>query len=203
MDGWESAVLLIVGIELVVGSVLVWWLARRMMAGRRVENTKPVPPNGQQPNGATLPILVELMKARVTEQADTVTGLDSKMVQVFAAATVLVGLVAAGVRDYASPRSATVLLAIAIGSYAFVALMALIALRVRTVSTFTDPDELWNRYWNSTPFELRFGLAHVLAQAFRDNRRPLREKVIAVQLGMLATAIEAVCIGAALVVKLI
>lgn len=144
------------------------------------------------PRPETTRFFVDALSDVNAEQLAAVEGRDSKAVQVFAAASVVLGLVAAS--DRALDQT---LFVVAIGAYVAAAIATGYAIWPRAV--FVRPyDELWENLHHESVDDARHTLVDVLATAYPDNERILTEKRWALAVAIAATGIETVLVAAAL-----
>lgn len=154
-------------------------------------------PEDTQSDPGTHEFLVGAMERALDRQFSAVDGLDSKMVQVFATASVVIGLAAAGLHN---ARHETLwLLVLSLVGYVVVVCCAAVALWVRSFSTVPDPDELWKQHSWDTVAELRITLCSSMESAYLSNRKLMVWKTWPVKIAILATGVEAVSIGTALI----
>jgi hypothetical protein len=140
--------------------------------------------------------LVGAMERSLDRQFAAMASLDSKMVQVFVAASLVIGLAAAGLHG---ARHATLGLLIAsLVAYVTVVCSAAVALWVRDYSTIPDPDLLLESAQDSID-ELMTALAAPMADAYRSNRKLMRWKTWPVRIALVSAGVEAGCIGVALI----
>lgn len=145
----------------------------------------------------TLEFLVGAMERTLDRQLGAVDGLDAKVVQVFATASVVIGLAAAGLHG---ARHATLCFLIAaVVAYVATVGCAAVSLWIRGYCTVPAPDDLWaNHAWDSIG-ELRITLADAMVRAYRTNVNLMPWKVWAVKGAIFATGAEALCVGIAVI----
>jgi hypothetical protein len=133
-----------------------------------------------------------------TEQLRAADAQDAKATAVFAAATVVIGLAAAG-SQHGTTQS--VLVGLAVAAYVVTAVAAVLCLRIRRFSIELAPDYLWNRYWNQEPLAIKHAIIQERGTGFRENEGLLREKTRALKYATVSTAAETVVVGVVLLVS--
>jgi hypothetical protein len=118
-----------------------------------------------QPNPAVTEFFVEHLGDVNAEQIAASESRDSKAVQVFAAASVVLGLVAA-----AADRPLTKLLGIAIVAYVLVGAASGYVVWPRTL-LIRPYDKLWQQLHDEALDDARHTLVHLLAAAYPGTRR--------------------------------
>jgi hypothetical protein len=124
---------------------------------------------------------------------------DSKAVQVFAAATLVIGLGAAGSLHGTAPAA---IIGVALAGYVVAAWAALSCLRVRRFSVEPSPAYLWRRYWSSDVLTMQHALIADRGKGYAKNAERLREKTRWLRYAVVATGVETVLVGTALLVSL-
>ena len=142
-----------------------------------------------------------LVEGALERQAQDAASLDSKTVQVFSAATIVVGLAGAG-KVMGATRLDRWLVAAAVGAYLVAALAAFIELWVRKLRIRDRPSELYRNHWHESPSVLKHHLIKDIARGFPENERKVRRKRNSLRVVLASTAIEAALIGVALLESL-
>ena len=145
----------------------------------------------------TLDFIFDFVRDAPDQQLASADALDSKMVQVFAVAGVIVGLAAAGL----SSKSTVVglILAVSIAAFVVAAVASGYALWVREMRSNRHADEIWRDYWNEPPREIKHAIVADTADAYSANKRSLERKARAMRAAFLAAGVEVVLVGFALV----
>ena len=154
----------------------------------------------------TLDLLFELTRDAPQKQLDSVEALDGKVVQVFAAGSVVVGLTAMGNSLKTSmttlPSGYFTAILIAIVAYFVLAASAAVALWVRQFFVSWGADITWRDYWWATPRSIKHSLVESVANDYRKNRSLLVRKRWLVRVAISALAIESLAVGSALLILL-
>lgn len=147
----------------------------------------------------TLDFLFEYTRDAPAKQLLAADRLDGKIVQVFAAASVLLGL--AAVRGGHRTAAVTALLVVAVVAYLGVVIASVCAVGVRQYKANNHADELWRRFWRDDVRDIKHALVASTSAAYEDNRTTLGRKGFAVQVAILATGVEAMAIGVAMLIS--
>jgi hypothetical protein len=152
----------------------------------------------RDPKPETLRDIYELVKGSLDRQADEGQMLDSKMVQVFSAASVVAGLAGLSVSGGApTDAGGAVLLALALVAYAGVAYAALRHLAPVSYWVLNYPD-IWRKSWSDEPSELHHSVIAKVVDNYARNDLLLRRKAVTIRLATAATGAEVVLVGLAL-----
>ena len=149
-------------------------------------------------NPESLDLILELTKGGPESQLRDVDALDAKTVQVFAAASIVIGL-ATLVGDRGGTAS-TVLLLLALGSFAVSVGAAAVGLFVRDFRKSYQADYLWGHFWDRPAQELKHSVVADIAAAYSHNKTVIETKARAAQVAVIMTGLEALLVGLALVV---
>jgi hypothetical protein len=144
------------------------------------------------PDPETIEFFLDRLADVNAEQVAAVEGRDAKAVQVFAAASVVVGLVATSERAMCAE-----LLVGATIAYVFVGLAVGFALWPRSLAV-RPYDALWKALAHEPPREAGHTLVHLLASAYPDNERVLRIKRWALVAALVAAGLETFLVALAL-----
>lgn len=153
--------------------------------------------NQQSINPETLDLLYEVTRQGPPNQFREADAIDGKIVQIFGAASVVIGL--SGLAQATLSDGATVLLGVAIGSYLVAAASSLVGLWVRRTKRPFHSDTLLADFWQSSPQELKYALVYELPEMHKHNQRILDLKADVVRLAVVATALEVGAIGGMIV----
>lgn len=123
------------------------------------------------------------------------------MVQVFSAASVLIGLAAVG--QLKRGTTIAVLVAIAVSAFLVVAGQAIRALWTRRFRVSISPDQLWYRYWSEETADIKHAFVADAASGYVENDEFLKKKRRALGAALLALGVEAIAVGVALTVSAI
>jgi hypothetical protein len=139
----------------------------------------------------TLDFIYEASRSTLQNQVEAATAMDSKAIQVFSVASVVIGLAAAGgIRS--APRTLGILLVLA---YLVAAVTALAALWVRTFRVTDGTEQLWRRYWADPVDEIKHAAIADVAEGEIENRDLLADKRKLLGYAIGATGVESVLVG--------
>lgn len=139
------------------------------------------------------------MRGSLDRQVEQGQMLDSKMVQVFGASSVVIGLAGFSVSGGAVRDIAVgVLLVLALMSYGAVAYIAFRDLSPRTYQLLYYPD-VWRKSWDEELDELHHSVIAKVVNNYERNSPVLDSKAKALRLAIGAAGIEVVLVGVALV----
>lgn len=156
---------------------------------------------GRKYNPETFKEIYELTRGSLDRQVDQGQMLDAKMVQIFSAASIIIGLagfsVSGGaVRDVAV--GVLLALALALASYGAVAYVAFRNLAPSTYQLLYYPD-VWRRSWDEEPDELHHSVITKIAGNYERNALVLVGKAKALRIAIGAAGIEVALVGIALI----
>ena len=154
--------------------------------------------NEDETNSESLDLILELTKGGPESQLRDVDALDAKTVQVFAAASIVIGL-ATLVGDRGGTAS-TVLLLLALGSFVVSVGAAAVGVFVRDFRKSYQADYLWGHFWDRPAQELKHSVVADIAAAYTHNKTVIETKARAAQVAVIMTGLEALLVGLALVV---
>lgn len=153
-----------------------------------------------------LDLLFRLTSDAPQKQLDAVDALDNKVLQLFAAGSVVVGLTAVGTSLKAAaialPHGYYAAVLVAVAAYFALSAAAIVALWVRRFSVSWAADVTWDTYWNSSAHEIKHSLIESCARDYRRNRPILTRKRWLVRLASCALAAESLAVGSALLILL-
>ncbi len=149
-------------------------------------------------NPESLDLILELTKGGPESQLRDVDALDAKTVQVFAAASIVIGLATlAGERG---GTASTVLLLLSLGSFVVAVGAAAVGVFVRDFRKSYQADYLWGHFWDRPAQELKHSVVADIAAAYTHNRTVIETKARATQVAVMMTGLETLLVGLALVV---
>jgi hypothetical protein len=147
-------------------------------------------------NPETLDLIFEHVKDAPEKQLQDVTALDSKYVQVFAGASVILGAVA-----LIDPKHGgtwpTILVAVALGIYLVMAVVSFIHLRTVTLNGSRYGDTLWDDFKDDPPEDVKLGIVLKVKEDYAHNTRLIQGKAKTLNAGLFLTAVEAICVAGA------
>jgi hypothetical protein len=155
-----------------------------------------------QPLDGTVKLLYEHMRGGPERQQRSADAIDAKAVQIFAAASVVLGLGTLTATSNLHGLPAFLYL-LAAGVYAVAAWAAWHILHVRSVRVVDGADLWWPSHRLAEEEFVREELLQELAYAFDENRRVLDDKGGPLDTLLLATAVEAVLVAIAVVTSLV
>ena len=149
-------------------------------------------------NPETLDFILAYTKDAPEQQLQDAKFLDDKMVKIFAAGSVVIGL--AGISTKVSGDWILGgLLMCGLLAYAVLAITALRHLKVRDFRGSFHADRLWPEYWMEKPESIKHALVDDIAEAYGHNKELLGNKGRTVDVALVATAVEVAMVGAAIV----
>lgn len=151
---------------------------------------------GPAPNPATLEYLLEVVRGAPAAQIAQSDKLDGKTINVFGAATVILGLLASG-RPTVHPSHHVFVTAIVI--YLVAAVASLAGLWVRPFRVIDNPITLWADLYDVEPHAARWSIMDRLVEDSAKNERTLRSKMITLSIALVATGGEVLLIAIAAV----
>jgi hypothetical protein len=141
----------------------------------------------------TLDFLFDFITPLSERQLQAADALDSKAVQVFSAASVVIGLLA-----LARETVAGGFLVAAALLYLGVAVSTFYAIKVRQFRVTRHADDLWQRHWHRDVAAIKHSLVSDAAEAYAENKNVLHDKRVAVSVALAATALETLAVVTAL-----
>lgn len=142
-------------------------------------------------DSATLDFVYAVTSQGPIDQLRRAEALDAKLIQVFASASVVIGLAGLG-----SLRTTDdVLLYGAIGCYGIVALATLVGIWVRSYWHPFHTDTLLDDSWRLSAFDTKYALADELPKVYEKNKSILNLKGWATRAAILATGLEVIAVG--------
>jgi len=143
----------------------------------------------------TLDFVFDLVRDAPEKQLHDLEALDNKMVQIFGAASIVIGL--AGVSDAITdrPLAADVLLVAALVTYVATAIVAFFHLRLREFRRSLHADVLWDEMWQLDPTQIKHVLVDDVSRAYRHNKLVLHEKGRTILAGLILAGLEVMFVG--------
>jgi hypothetical protein len=120
--------------------------------------------------------------------------LDSKIVQIFAAASVVMGL--AGISDASAHggKAAISFLWIALLSYLATSVCAFVCLNLRRFRETLRADVLWAEYYDKSVSDIKHALVEDISRAFGENKRLIDGKAEWARRTLVATTVEVLAV---------
>jgi len=148
----------------------------------------------------TLRLLLEHTRGTPAEQLKLGESLDSKTVQIAAAASIVIGFMSVAPQQGVHLPWGVVLAAVC--SYAAVIVSTIYGLWVRKFSVADDPSELWAKLWDEQPEVAMHSIIESLSVGYPDNEALLDGKRWALTFALVGVGVEVVLVGAALIAAL-
>jgi hypothetical protein len=151
----------------------------------------------QQIPAGTLDFIYQATRDGPESQSRDVDAMDQKSVNIFAAASIVIGL-ASFSRD-AGGSAATVCFALALGAFAVCVVATILAMKIRVFFNTSHADYLWPHYFDVKPEEIKHALVEDISKAYAENKKMIEAKAKAAQLAIYAVGLEAFLVGSGLV----
>jgi len=149
-------------------------------------------------DSTTVAFLVELLKDTLKDQSAAVQALDAKAVQIFAAATVVLGLVVTSPNTLAGHRG---MLIAALALYVGVAISTVAAIWPRRICVLPS-DTLWNQLYDEEVDDARHTVITLISRGYRPNETVLRDKRRALIGALACTGVETLLVALAVTASL-
>ena|SRR2546428_2258957 len=148
-----------------------------------------------------LDFILNFTKDAPDRQLRDMNDLDTKVVQTFGAASVVIGL--AGLSSVQATAKPIVigLLADAVFSYVVVAGLAIWHQFAKHVNPGRYAATLWENFWDSPVQDIKHGLVDAISKAYKHNIEVLKGKALTSKLALLTTGVEVSLVAAALVIS--
>jgi hypothetical protein len=154
-----------------------------------------------EPIDATVELIYEQCRDGTTRQMASVDAIDAKAIQVFAAASVVLGLGTFTSGDLDALTG--FLYGLAIVLYLLVACATFQIIRARQFRVVDGADRWWRSHRLVEPTYLREQLLDDLASSFAENRLLLDEKGRPLNCLLIATAIESALVATAVIASVV
>ena len=155
-------------------------------------------PGPQEINPDTLEFMWSATKEAPERQLESARAADTKMVQIFAAASIVIGLAGFATGGAVSDRAVGSLIAAALAAYIFSAFFAFLHLRTRRFRRSLQADVMWTEHWQDEVLDIKHSLVADISSAYRHNKQLLENKARFSLAALVATGLEVVLVGAAL-----
>lgn len=152
----------------------------------------------EKPKPETLDFLLDYTKDVPAEQAGASKNVDSKAIQVFTGATIVVGLAAAG----GFRGGSAWLIGFAVGAYVVVAALVALILKPRGFRHSKPVDQLWSEHWDEGVSDIKHAVIADLSDGYTENVAILKTKNRLLRYAILAASVEAILVGVALILSL-
>jgi hypothetical protein len=124
----------------------------------------------------TVEFIFEHTKEAPERQSRDIDALDAKMVQVFGAASVVIGLVGVSNENLGNSGAVNALLALAVASYIVAAATALFHLYPKEQRRSLHVEDLWPKAWNEDVKNIQHSLIEDIRKVHRFNATVLEQK---------------------------
>jgi hypothetical protein len=167
--------------------------------------TDPVPLRGGGPpipDPETVNVIYDRLSNVAELQFGDQANLDGKMIQVFSAASVVMGLTGLSASAATkNPTAVAALLGVALAAYAAVAVLTGVELWVRQFKSLRFGATLWEYEWDQPPEQVKLAVIDKVKGAYETNRRILEDKGKLLVAGILATGLEVAFVAASIIVR--
>lgn len=153
------------------------------------------------PESETVQLIYEHIKDAPDKQFETVKSLDAKMVQVFTVAGVVIGLAGLASEGSGGGTLTDVLLICALAAFVLTSAFAFYHLWPVTVRLSRHAGTLWEKSGHLASDEVRRQLIGSISDASAYNEGVLEKKSRVQIYALVATSLEVVLVGAAIVVS--
>lgn len=139
----------------------------------------------------TLDLIYEVTRQGPVDQLRRAETLDAKIVQVFASASVVIGLTGVAPEKVAREW----FLYLALGAYGVVAVATLVGIWVRSHWHVFHSDTLLDDFWAESVTDTKYALASEFPIVYAKNRSILDRKGWATRVAIIATGVEVMAVG--------
>jgi hypothetical protein len=154
------------------------------------------------PDPKTVDVIYDRLSGVAEAQFGDQANLDGKMIQIFTAASVVMGLTGiSAVAATAQPGLGVVFLSLALASYVAVAVLTGIEFWTRKFEALRFGSTLWDYEWDQEPVQVKIAVIDKVKGAYDTNRAILSDKGKLVALGIVATGCEVALVAASILVK--
>jgi hypothetical protein len=150
---------------------------------------------GSELNEDTVNLIFEIIRDNPERQVADAKDLDTKMIQVFSAASVVIGLVSFAGRPSNHSWWIDVLTGGLLFFYGATALVAFMHLRARKFRRNLYASNLWRDAWDRTPTEIKHALIVDISEAYVHNKPILNQKGRFIQIAVVTTGVEVALVG--------
>ncbi len=149
----------------------------------------------EQLDEKTVEFIFEYTKEAPERQGRDIDALDTKMVQVFSAASVVVGLLGVSSENLDDSPVANGFLALAVVSYVVAAAVALFHLYPKEQRRSLHVEDLWPKGWNQNVKDLQHSLIEDIREVNTFNKNVLEQKRNTLVAAVAATGVEVLFVG--------
>ena len=160
-----------------------------------------MPKDPDVPNPATLDLIFEHVKDAPEKQLQDLVDLDTKAMQVFAGASVILGAGALIDTKHGGGLSTTFLI-VALAAYLVIAFLSFRGLRTRQLRGSRYADTLWKDFKDDLPEVVKLGIVTKVAEDYAYNRDVvIRGKAKLLNVALYLTALEAMFVATAVLIS--
>ena len=152
--------------------------------------------NQEAVDPGTLDLILQSAMGRLDSQAHDMDASDAKIVQVFASASIIIGLTSFAGKTGGEPT--TVSLVPALFFYVIAIGISAYGLWPRSLNTPFNTNLMWKTHNDATVYEIKHALVDNRAIDYPDNQKIITAKSRATKVLIVATAAEALAVGVAL-----
>jgi hypothetical protein len=150
----------------------------------------------------TIDVIYDHIKGVVEQQLGDQVNLDGKMVQVFTAASVVMGLTGLSATTATkNPAVVTAFLALALAAYVGVAVISGVELWTRKFNALRFGSTLWEHEWDQPPEQVKLAVIDKVKGAYDANGVILHDKGALLVAGIVATGLEVVFVAVSIIVR--
>lgn len=162
----------------------------------------PLTVQGDEPPPGTVDVIYDHLKDVAEKQFGDQSNLDGKMMQVFAVASVVMGLTGLSGAGAIKNIAVGVTLGLALLAYICVAVITGVEYRVKKFEALRFGSSLWEEEWDQPPEQVKLAVISRVKDAYDGNKRILEGKSALLGRGLIATAAEVVLVVAAVILRL-
>lgn len=152
-------------------------------------------PSAPEISEETIEVIYQATKDRPAQQLRDIDALDSKIVQVFGAASVVIALAGIGNVQQTGSTAPVMGLVAAVICYLLVGALSLFNLRPQDVQPSPNASTLWDTHWDKSPQQIKHALAWDIRAASIVNASCIARKAHLLLWAMALTLIEVLCVG--------
>ena len=157
--------------------------------------------DGEPPPG-TVDVIYNHLKDVAEKQFDDQKNLDGKMVQIFAVASVVMGLTGLSGGTTVKNVAVAVFLSLALTAYVAVAFFTGFEYRIKNFEALRFGDSLWREEYDQSPDQVKIAVIDRVSHAYKANNGILTDKANLLTWGMIAVAAEVVLVVVAVIIRL-
>ena len=151
------------------------------------------------PQPGTVQLIYEHIKDAPQQQFETIKALDDKMIKVFTAAGVVIGLAGLSSQGLRGGVWVNIILVGAVEEFIATAALALYHLRPINIALSRHAGTLWENSSSLTDDQVRRQLIKSIARSNAHNEGVLRRKTRILTYALVTTSLEVILIGAAII----